>query len=197
MERTLAVIRRLMERATRYEAITGRGALVAGLAALGVSAAIHWIPLKGDAWFLGLWSALAVAGAVSVVLPALRGARENNPDGRRVSAQAATVAGEVAPVWIAAVVLTVVFATQLGGTVLLPCAWMMLHGLSILATAAHAPRRLLRLGYAFLVAGALAGLLRLDRDLAMAVGFGALNIAYGLLARLARLDDDDEAEGRA
>jgi hypothetical protein len=43
---------------------------------------------------------------------------------------------------------------------------------------------------AFLASGALVGLLSLDRDLAMVLGFGALNVVYGALSLAARREDD-------
>ena len=189
VEENLAVIRRLMERGTRYEAITGRGALVAGAAALAVAGFLHFGPLTGDASFLATWAALAVAAASWVALPALRASHAAAPEGSSVSAQARAVALEVVPAYLAAAVLTAVLWRG-GRADLLPCAWMLLHGVAILATASHAPSRLVRLGIAFVAAGAVAGLLSVDRDLAMAAGFGGLNIVYGAISLAARREDD-------
>jgi hypothetical protein len=189
-EETLATIRRLMERGTRYEAITGRGALLAGLAAVATSGILRFGPWHGDAAFLGAWVAVAVAAASWILASALRGARQSDPEGRRISAQARAVALEVAPAMAAAVLITAGL-WRVGASSLLPCAWMLLHGVAILATAAHAPRRLVRLGALFLVAGGLLALVPLDRDLAMALGFGGLNLAYGVLSVVSAERDDD------
>src|SRR4051812_23713642 len=105
-EETLATIRRLMERGTRYEAITGRGALLAGLAAVATSGILRFGPWHGDAAFLGAWVAVAVAAASWILASALRGARQSDPEGRRISAQARAVALEVAPAMAAAVLIT-------------------------------------------------------------------------------------------
>lgn len=189
VEENLAVIRRLMERGTRYEAITGRGAILAGAAALAVAGLLRFGPLTGDAWFLATWAALAVAAASWIAVPALRASHAAEPEGRGVSAQARAVALEVVPAYLGATVLTIVL-WRAGRSDLLPCAWMLLHGVAILATASHAPPRLVRLGAAFLAAGALTGLLSVDRDVAMAAGFGGLNIIHGAVSLAARREDD-------
>jgi hypothetical protein len=216
IEQTLRVIRRLMERGERYEAITGRGALLSGLAALAVAAAVHFAGranVPGAQWgsdpyvFIGAWTALAVACAASVGFTALRGSwrargegDEDDP-GRRVSAQARAVIRAVAPAYLLATVSTAVLAcvAPVTGEMILPAIWTSLHGVAILATSYHAPRRLIGLGWTFLVVGC-AQLVAMfagqyprwvHPNLAMALGFGGLHLAYGLLCLLRPLREDE------
>jgi len=225
IEQTLKVIRRLMERGERYEAITGRGALLSGIAALAVAALIHLgggsgMPGARDDGnpyvFIGAWTALAIACAASVGVTALRGswrARDGGDDeGRRVSAQARAVIRAVLPAYLLATVATAGLASWgqilVHGVVLLPPIWMALHGVAILATSYHAPRRLILLGWTFLVAGcaqllamAVVGhfvapsvqswIASIDPNLVMALGFGGLHLGYGLLCLLRPLREDE------
>jgi hypothetical protein len=188
VEQTLAVIRKLMERGQRYEAVTGRGALVAGVVALAACALLEWGPWgpRPDA-FVATWLVIALAAAAWTGLPALRASRRET---RRVSPQAISVGLAVVPAYVAAAVLTAVL-WRAGYVDLLPPAWMLLHGVAILATSYHAPERLVRLGVAFLVLGALTAFVALDRDLEMALSFGALNVAYGALALARPLPEPD------
>ena len=190
VEENLAVIRRLMERGTQYEAVTSAGSLLAGFAAGGAAAFVRWGPWHGEGAFVLTWVALAVSAAAGVAFQGLRGSRSSDPEGRRISAQARAVASEVLPAYLAAGVLTVLL-WRAGRVDLLPATWMLLHGVAILSTAAHAPRRLVWLGVAFIAAGTTIGLLDLDRRIFMPLVFGGFHVAYGLVARF--LSRDEEA----
>jgi hypothetical protein len=188
-EETLAVIRRLMERGQRYEAITARGALVAGLAALGTSAACAWLEAS-DRAFLLAWLGVAAVSAAWVVLPALVGTRATA--GRWGSPQARAVGVAVLPPYVAGAVLTALLV-RAGLADLLPATWMLMHGCAILATWHHAPRRLVALGVAFLATGAVLAFAPVPRDAAMAIGFGGLNVLHALGRLGARSAGPDDA----
>ena len=205
VEETLATIRRLMERGQRYEAVTGKGALVAGLAAVAMAGFVGWIA-RADPFpalvghdlevFVAAWAVLALACVAWIIRGAMRlpFAPEASSEGR-FSHGARAVGRAVLPAYVAAVGIT------LGGlawrNTYLPGAWMCLHGVAILATAHHAPARLVKLGWAFVVLGVLTsaafGLLPfwLGPNKAMALGFGGLNIAYGLFSLLRPLPRED------
>lgn len=195
VEETLATIRRLMERGQRYEAVTGKGALVSGFAALGMAGLVHWLWAQpnlsdhGLEIFCAAWGLLALVCAAWIVRGAMRLPFDADA-GRatRFSAGARAVGRAVLPAYVAAIAITI--GAMDWRHVYLPGAWMCLHGVAILATAHHAPPRLVRLGWAFLVLGVLLsipfGLLswHVGFNAGMAVGFGGLNIAYGLFSLL-------------
>jgi hypothetical protein len=199
IEENLRVIRRLMERGRRYEAITGRGALVGGTAALAVAALVAWLQRRPDPphWaFLLPWLALALLTVAWVVRAALRIPPGLGDDGGRgVSAAARAVGRAVLPAYVAAAAMTVASAHAIDA--FLPAAWMCLHGVAILATSYHAPRRLAVLGGLFLAFGAALLVSRgacgwsPDPNLVMAAGFGGLHVGYGLFSVLRPLRDDD------
>ena len=194
IEDNLRVIRRLMERGQRYEAITGRGALLAGIAALAVAGLVQWAVSSGSGWrgyaFLVAWPALALLSAAWLLRAALRlPGRPGDDATSRLPAAAHAVGRAVLPPYVVSAALTLAALTSLNVT-LLPGAWAALHGVAILATAYHAPRRLVVLGWVFLLAGAalLAAIglfrLHLPPNLAMALIFGGLHLGYGLFSVL-------------
>ena len=179
VEQTLATIRRLMERGRQYEAITARGALLAGLAALAASAGLWTWARHDHRAFLLTWLAVAAAAASWTLVAALRHSRRTGASW--ISAQARSVGLAVLPAYVVAAVLTVLLAPA--HPWLLPPTWMLLHGTAVLATWYHAPPRLVRLGVAFLVVGAALAFVDLDPHVEMALGFGVLNLLHALVAR--------------
>lgn len=179
VERTLATIRRLMERGRHYEAISARGALLAGLAAFLASAALYRFAPESNAAFLGTWAAVALGAASWTAFSAVGSAR-GGTDERGLTAQARSVLMAVLPAYAVAGVLTAVLAR--GHADLLPPTWMLLHGTAILATRYHAPERLVRLGVAFLAAGTLFAFVDVDRHVEMAASFGLINLVHAALA---------------
>ena len=200
IEDNLRVIRRLMERGRRYEAITGRGALLAGVAALVVAGLVQWLAHAsgfGRAWgFLIAWPALALACAAGLLRAGLRiPARPNDVETERLSSAARAVGRAVLPAYVLSAALTLAALSTLH-VMILPGAWAALHGIAILATAYHAPRRLVILGWIFLLSGAgmlaAIGLFRLQvpPNLAMAITFGGLHLGYGLYSVLRPLPSE-------
>lgn len=210
IEDNLRVIRRLMERGQRYEAITGRGALVAGIAAFAVAALVEWIRRSDPfSWgherthaFVLAWPLLAVVSAAWLVLAALRIPADPEDDAsRRLSASARSVCRAVLPAYLLAAALTLcaegLHPQPPSG--LLAGAWTALHGIAILATAYHAPRRLVVLGWIFLAYGCAALVatavlghrIEPSANLIAAVGFGGLHLAYGLYSVLRPLPAED------
>ncbi len=200
IEESLRTIRKLMERGQRYEAITARGGLLSGLLALAVAAASP--RLSAGAWasdpvraFLITWGALGILCAAWVAGSALRAARAADPEGRRISAQARAVGVSVLPAYVAAIAVTAALVVRDAGWAL-PAAWMLLHGVAILSTAHHAPRRLVGLGWSFLVAGSIAAFVVPPGDmaaasLAMGGAFGGLHALYGAFSLLVPLAPAD------
>lgn len=206
IEENLRLIRRLMERGRRYEAITGRGALMAGTAALGVALLVSWMQARDpfgwgagarDAVFLVAWPLLALVSAAWLARAAWRIPAGPDDDlTRRLSASARAVCVAVFPPYLLSAALTL--GAIRGDLVeVLPGAWIALHGIAILATAYHAPRRLVVLGWIFLGLGSLhlatlaqAGSL-VGPNLALGVAFGGLHLAYGLFSVLRPLPAED------
>lgn len=205
IEDNLRTIRRLMERGRRYEAITGRGALLAGSAALVVAFLVNrlggrapsWWTLDAPAAFLIAWPLLALLSAGWLARAALRLPASPDDDAtRRLSASARAVGRAVLPAYVLALALTIGSLRE-PRLELLAGAWIALHGIAILATSYHAPRRLVVLGGIFLAAGAWMpcayglGAPAPSPNAALALAFGGLHLGYGLFSVLRPLPAED------
>ena len=194
----LRVIRSLMEKAHIYRAISAPAALAGGVIAAGASLwpVRHAVKTNGEACmsdfaFLGLWLViLAVASALNLFLLAREAGERNQPlvsEGMRMALRSLTppllVGGCVG-------VGLIVFLHNLCLAVLM---WVLCYGLALLATASFSPRSLIRLGWAFVIAGlalfsgwvSVPGMFLMASDmgpasLIMGLTFGFLHIVYAL-----------------
>ena len=173
----LTFIRDTMERAGTVTSVPGWGGVAMGATALIAS----WIAARqasGAEW-LAVWLAeavlaLAIGGAAMV----------RKADATRTPLF--TRAGKLfvrsfAPPILAGAVLTPVFY-QVGLTNRLPGLWLLLYGAGVTVAGATSIRVIPILGMSFMALGTLAFLVPASwGDLLMALGFGGLQIAFGLL----------------
>jgi hypothetical protein len=158
-EEHLRTIRRLMERATIYRAISAPTALVGGLLSLvaGVIYPMLRTPARGsytpDAHriFICLWLLVLLLTAATNTLFIVLGAKRRNEPVFTASMKAALLA--LSPPFLLAATIT--FRAEWYGGEDFPMSyiWATCYGLGLLATSYFAPRSLIFLGWAFLLSG--------------------------------------------
>ncbi|UCD24492.1 MAG: hypothetical protein JSW51_00815 [Gemmatimonadota bacterium] len=171
---TLDYIRRTMETASTFTAVSGWGLVVSGI--VGLAAA--WLSRSAEnVTDLRIW---IPAAAVSVIVAT--GANAMKARGTDVplwSGVLRRVVWVMAPTLIAGAMLTFALDAQ-NATRLLPGMWLALYGAGVTAGGTLSVRAIRWMGVAFLVLGAIA-LLRVELGLVMlALGFGGLHIGVGL-----------------
>jgi hypothetical protein len=156
-EQHLKTIRRLMERATIYRAISAPTALAGGL--LSIFASGLWMASTAQGSqprfsFLALWLVVLLLTVATNTLLIVLGARKRNEPVFSPSMKAALKA--LAPAFLTAAILTLLFivaASDPLNEATLGITWAICYGLGLLATSHFAPRSLTLLGWAFLVSG--------------------------------------------
>ncbi|MDB6072720.1 MAG: hypothetical protein JWO89_360 [Verrucomicrobiaceae bacterium] len=194
----LQIIRSLMEKAHIYRAISAPAALVGGI--LGILASAWPVQYAlghygdaamSDTAYVAVWLAiLGIASVMNIVLLSREAARRQQPlvsPGMNMALRAL-----IPPMLVGGCVgLGLIFF--LGSLTLAAIIWILCYGLALLATASFSPRSLVRLGWAFVIAGlvlffawAANGEVRnLASDLgpaslAMGLTFGLLHVLYAL-----------------
>lgn len=180
--RALETIRTLMERGTRYQHLSGRSAIAAGVFALAGSALLAFPPPGVDPAraFLPVWAGIFVLALSTHVAFTVRMARGR---GEPVwSRQARTVVLALLPNFLAAIAVTA-WLVRAGHADCVPAAWMIHYGCGALATSFFAPRGIGGLGIAFLAAGVAALFLPPSWGTAgLAATFGGFHLIYGTLS---------------
>ena len=171
----LRFIRRTMERGAAFTAVPGWGGVGMGLTALAAAALASGQP-TAEGWVL-VWifeALLAVAiGAVAIHRKARRA------DLPVLSGVGRKFLLSFLPPALAGMVLTVAL-WQAGADSLLPGAWLLLYGASVVAAGTYSVRIVPVMGACFMVLGVFALLaMPAAGDLSMAVGFGGLHILFG------------------
>jgi hypothetical protein len=182
-EEHLRTIRRLMERATIYRAISAPTALVGGVLSLlacgfflRVPFFLNWNPasivLPPPDCFLPIWLVVLLLTAAANTLFIVIGAKKRNEPVFSASMKAALYA--LAPAFIAGGVLTFCFGGMIWDPMLdfiIGIGWAAFYGLGLLATAHFAPRSLTLLGWAFFLSSMIALLLlRLSGQISLHIG---------------------------
>ncbi len=206
----LRVIRSLMEKAHIYRAISGQAALVGGGMAL-VLAGIGLLPffrqnsLISDRSFLADWLSLLAAVAVfNMIMLRQEAKRRGQPF---VSAGMRTALRALLPPLLAGGVIGIGLVIHLQSHVLAALIWMVCYGLALLATAEFSPISLVRLGWAFLIAGlalfsgwaAMDDIRSLPDDLPLAsfgmgLTFGLFHVIYGFAVWIGKKPEPLPAE---
>ncbi len=171
---TLAYIRRTMESASTFTAVSGWGLVVSGLVAF-VAA---WLARSsGIAADLRVWvPAAALSVAIASVANIVKARRMGVPIWSGVMRKIVWV---MAPALLAGGMLTLALESNVSPQ-LLPGTWLSLYGAAVTAGGTLSIRAIRWMGIAFLVLGA-AALYSPDLGLTMlAVGFGGLHLAIGL-----------------
>ena len=161
-EEHLRIIRSLMEKATIYRAISAEAAAVGGVLAVVASFGFgNWwltsifdmgrtIPGIGSIPFLLLWLAVLIVTASVNLFFLWSNARKRGDAFISSGMRMALVA--LLPSYTVAALLTWLFINGPVPALVVP-AWIVCHGLALLATAHFAPRSLVILGWSFLLTG--------------------------------------------
>jgi len=187
-EEHLKTIRRLMERATIYRAISAPTALVGGLLSL-VACGVYsaWIsrhpinPGGSPKLFLVLWLLVLLLTAVTNTLFICIGAKKRGEPVFSASMKAALIA--LAPPFMAGAIFTYAAGTDWnpGLDFVMSVLWATFYGLGLLATSHFAPRSLALLGWAFFLCG-IAGVILLGRLGGLIVADGTSHAAIFFMA---------------
>jgi hypothetical protein len=171
----LAYIRSTMERAASFTAVSGWGGVAMGGTAI-VAAALA-PRLRGTDQWLALWIAEAtVAFAIGLAAARLKARRSGSS---LTSGSAARFALAFLPAIAAGAVITLSGAVD---RVRLPGFWLLLYGAAVMSGGALSVPPVPIMGAAFMALGALALTVPAAwGDTLMAVGFGGLQIAFGVL----------------
>jgi hypothetical protein len=172
----LRFIRQTMEGGAAFTAVPGWGGVGMGLTALAAAALASGQP-TAERWIL-VWTLEALL-AVAI------GAYAIHRKARRANLPVFSGAGRkfllsFLPPALAGVVLTVAL-WQAGADSLLPGAWLLLYGAAVVTAGTFSVKIVPVMGICFMVLGAIALLaMPAAGDLAMAAGFGGLQIVFGV-----------------
>jgi len=184
-EEHLRIIRSLMERATIYRAISAPTALAGGLLASCSSLAFQaaYPPDRPGAdfttAFLLTWATVLLLTILANTFFLWRGSKLRGEP--FLSSGMRLALGAMLPGMLCGLFFSVVFFHGANGT-WLPPIWMMCYAVALLATKHFAPRSIVILGWAFLVAGMVAFCALCCPDLSFGVNDGASrsNASMGL-----------------
>lgn len=172
----LRFIRQAMERATSFTGISGRGYVAVGLTALAAAwaAALQSTP---GAWLLVWLAELPVAAALAVGFTARKarsqGASLWSHTGRQL------LFAFTPPMAVGGLLSAALYLD--GRFDLLPGVWLALYGAGVMTGGAYSVRVIPLMGALFIALGGAAMLTPLSGDLALALGFGGLHLAFGAL----------------
>lgn len=200
----LRIIRSLMEKAHIYRAVSAPAALIGGVLALAASAwpvqhalANHGAAVMCDQCFLCTWLIIfGIASALNLILLAREASRRGQPfvsEGMRMALRA------FAPPMLVGGCVGIGLIIFLHNLTLAALIWVLCYGLALLSTSGFSPRSLVRLGWAFVIAGLVlflvwaansdARLLSSDEapaSLVMGLTFGLLHVIYALAVFLTK-----------
>ncbi len=172
----LRLIRATMEKATAFTGISGKGYVLAGLSAIAAAwiAAQQTLPLL----WLAVWL-LEAAFACSVTL--LLSAGKARAQGKSLwSGSGRKLLFAFLPTMAVGAVVTLAFYLQ-GNTLLLPGLWLILYGAGVMTAGAHSIRPVPLMGFLFIMLGSAQLLVPATANLTLALGFGGLHLAFGIL----------------
>jgi hypothetical protein len=173
----LRFIRHAMESSTQFTSVSGRGGIAMGATAL-AAAALAATPLLSERW-LAVWIVDAVLAALIGGFTTRRKARGEGVKLSRGVGRRFLLA--LSPPVLAAAILTGALI-QLGAVEAIPGMWLLLYGTGVVTGGAFSVRPVPAMGACFMVLGALAFVLPFAwSNLLLAVGFGGLHIAFGVL----------------
>ena len=184
----LLFIRRTMEGATSFTDVPGWGLVLTGVVAIGFAFLADRQPTP-ERWLM-FWFAAAVAGTLGSAAMLQKMRRRVRTDGAEVlSTPARKFLLSFWPAILAGAALTLALVDPLSTgiaphvtTRILPGMWLLLYGVGVTTAGAFSVRAVPLMGMAFIALGLLTLFIpALDGDLMMALGFGALQIGFGVV----------------
>jgi hypothetical protein len=171
----LRFIRQTMERAGSFTALSGWGFVAIGVTAIGAAwlAALQPTPQR--------WLAVWLGEAVLAVLLALgsTGLKAHRSRTQLLAGPGRKLLLSFGAPALAAALLTA--ALYAGGVFfVLPALWLLLYGAGVVTAGAYSVRPVPLMGAAFMALGGIALAVQPHPDLAMAAGFGALHLGFGV-----------------
>ena len=171
----LQYIRKTIETAGSFTSVSGVGAILIGVSALGTA----WLAslTRSPQDRLQLWVAEAVVAATLGFLASLRKSRRDGRDlGHPVSRRFLL---NLAPPLAAGAVLTVAMAAA-GSFEMMPGLWLLLYGTGVLTAGAFSIRAVPLMGLCFMAFGIVTLLLSPHwNQVMMGIGFGGLHVLFG------------------
>jgi hypothetical protein len=172
----LAYIRRTMDRAGTFTAVSGRGQIAVGL--VGMMAAWTSARQTPGEWLVVWLVAAAVAGVVGAAGLWMKSRALGTPI---LSGPGRRFAFGFAPPLLAGAILTAVLARQ-GALDLLPGTWLLLFGAAVIAGGALSVPPVPAMGGCFMALGVVAFIAPAAwGTMLLAIGFGVLHIAFGIV----------------
>lgn len=184
----LSFIRRTMEGASSFTDVPGWGLVGTGVVALGAAFVAHRQP-TAERW-LAIWLVAAVLaislGGFAMVRKMRRRVREG---AQLISVPARRFLLSFWPAVFAGAVLTLALIDPLVAGIdprvverVFPGLWLLLYGVGVATAGAHSVRPVPLMGIAFIALGIVALFVpALDGDLVMALGFGVLQVGFGIV----------------
>lgn len=173
-QETLAFIRRTMESASTFTAVSGWGLVAVGAVGMLAAWAAWTVGVPAD---LRIWVAAAlVSVVVAMVSNAVKAKREALPLWTGALRKMVWV---MAPSLVAGALLTYALVDQ-GATRLIPGTWLALYGAGVTAGGTFSVRAIRWMGVMFVILGAVALIQPTWGLLLLAAGFGGLHVAVGL-----------------
>jgi len=173
----LRFIRKTMERAGAFTAVSGWGQVLAGVSAL-AAGLVASRQSTTEGW-LASWLAAAV---LAFVVSAVTSQRKARAAGESLfSAPGRKFLLSFVPALVVGALLTAYFY-RAGSIAGLPGTWLLVYGTAVVAGGAFSVRVVPVMGVCFMVVGAVALFSPPDwGNLCMAVGFGGIHIVFGLI----------------
>lgn len=171
---TLAYIRRTMESASSFTAVSGWGLVTVG----GVGLVAAWLAWSGNRDAdLRVWIPAAVVSvAIGIVFNVMKARRMDVPIWSGAIRKLAWI---MTPTLAVGALLTFALAAE-GPSQLLPGTWLAIYGAGVIAGAEFSVRAIRWMGVMFIALGAVA-LFRPDLGLVLlAAGFGGIHVAIGV-----------------
>ena len=171
----LRFIRETLATAGSFTAVSGRGQMLVGATALAVAYLAARMP-DFRSWAV-VWTLEAlVAMAISVAFSARKARASETP---LLSGPGRKFVLTLLPPLVAGAALTAVLV-KAGLTAAVPGTWLLLYGTAVASGGSFSVRAVPRMGYAFMVLGALAlAAPAAWTNYLMAAGFGGLHILFG------------------
>jgi hypothetical protein len=173
----LSFIRRTMERAGSFTALSGWGQICVGVTGL-LAAGLAWRQASIGGWLI-TWIVAAEVGLAIGLLSTARKARASGESIR--SGPGRQFVLSLAPALLAGAVLTAII-WRTGMTALLPGIWLLLYGVGIIAAGSHSVRVVPLMGAVMMLLGA-GSLISPPAwaDAWLALGFGVVHIVFGFI----------------